>query len=1636
MSVQVLRGSEPRDHKARLNDGKTPESAHLDEQGSLKLELIEQINERVRDRLEPERAAAAERFVLQFFRHVPPDDLREESADNLYGASMRLWRFVQRREPGQAKVRVYNPRPESHGWKSPHTIIEIVNDDMPFLVDSVVAAVQEVNGEVHLVIHPVLRLKRDAEGRFVELHGAGPEAKTVPAESVMHLQIDEQPTALHGAIQERINATLQDVRASVDDFPLMLERCRQEIARLKAEPPALHEDEIAEGIAFLEWIADENFTFLGYREYAFEGEGDEETATVLNDSGLGVVRDSEVTLFEKVRSLGPMPEKALGFLRRPELLIISKANRRSTVHRPVHMDAIAVKLVDDDGKVTGQRLFVGLFTSTAYSGSVRRIPLLRRKVTNTIARSGFDEGSHDAKALLHVLESYPRDELFQITEERLFEIATGIVHLQERQRTALFCRLDPFERFASCLVFVPRERYDTSLRLRFSEILCSAFRGTLAAFYTHLTDSALARLHLIIKTNPGETPADLDLDLIEQQLIEAARSWSDRLRESLIEEHREERGLAYLRRYENAFPRSYQDQFNEQSAVFDIGCIEKSLETGTLALNLFRPVEAGERELRLKIYIGAAPPPLSDVLPLLEDMGLRVIDEIPYAVHPAGVAEPVWIRDFFMRAEEGCKSELEQIRDDFHEALSRVWRGEMESDGFNRLVLCARLSAREVTLLRAYCKYLLQARIPFSQSYMESTLVSNPTITRLLVNLFRRRFDPSISDSKRRCEELSAQIEDQLESVEHLDEDRIIRRFRNVIESTVRTNYFQTDDSGAPKPYMSFKLDSQKVQRLPKPVPFREIFVYSNRVEAVHLRGGRVARGGLRWSDRREDFRTEVLGLMKAQMVKNAVIVPVGSKGGFIVKKPADGDRERVMAEVVECYKTMIRGMLDVTDNLIDGAVEPPTAVVRHDQDDPYLVVAADKGTATFSDIANEVSAEYGFWLDDAFASGGSAGYDHKKLGITARGAWESVKRHFRELGKDTQKEDFTVVGCGDMSGDVFGNGMLLSKHVQLVGAFNHLHIFVDPEPDVEASFAERKRLFELPRSSWADYDSERISAGGGVFDRSAKAIEISEQMAQRFGIDESTVTPNELIQRMLRSEVELLWFGGIGTYVKASREAQAEVGDRANDALRIDASDVRARVIGEGANLAITQRGRVELGLLGVRLNTDSIDNAAGVNTSDHEVNIKILLSELESAGDLTRKQRDRTLDEMAEEVAALVLRDNYLQTQAITVTHQLGARLNDRTARLIRRLQKSGRLDRRLEFLPDEETIVERAQQGIGFTRPEIAVLLSYAKMELYEQLLADLPVETFLEHELRRYFPTALRERYGGQIAEHQLRREITATQLTNDIVNRVGITYLHEVMERTGRAPTDIARAYLISREIFRMRDLWERIEALDLRAPATVQATMLAECGRLLERSTVWFLREEQQPLDVSTQIERYRDGVQEVVLSLSSLLSESDRRLLHERSSAYRDAGAPEEEARMAASLPVLAPAADIVRIGHEHSVPVERAGEIYFGVGTRFGVDWLRRTVIQLPTDTAWDKLAVTAMVDDLFGHQSQLTRRIIESAGNGLVSCGAIDRWADERRAILARTEQLLAELQTVASPSLAMLAVATQQLKSLSS
>ena len=1571
-------------------------------------------------------------FLRLFYRWTAPEDVCALTAENLFGAAHAIWRLGRKRRPGEPAIRVHNPTAGDDARAFPHTMVEIVNDDMPFLVDSVTAGLERRGCRVRLVIHPILSVVRAPGGTARLAAAVGEDAPEAIRESWIHAEIDlcTDPARLAeiGGDLERI---LTDVRHAVADWRPILERVGDAAARLRAAASGLDPAESDEAVAFLEWMAADHFTFLGYRRFDYGTGGGKERFRAVPGSGLGILRNPDFYVVVPQRK--DFSQEVRHFLKAKAPMIVTKASRRSTVHRSVYLDYVGVKRYGRGGRVVGEDRFVGLFTSTAYSESATKIPYLRRKVAQVIERSALRADGHAGKALLHILETFPRNELFQISADELYEMAIGIMQLENRPRTRLFLRSDPYKRFASCLVYVPRDRYDTALRERIGTLLAAAFNGRNSAFYTHIGDEPLARIHFIIGRDP-DTTREPDAADLERRVVEAALSWSEGLLGALRGKLDQRAAHARWERYRDAFPIDYQAAFTVDHALEDIDGIEALSGTDGVGVRLYRSGAESGSAARLKLYRRGRPIPLSDCLPVLEHMGVRVMEERPFRIEPRGDA--AYVQDFLLAEPDGRPIEVEAMQSDFEETFARVWAGEVEDDGFNALVVHAGLAPRQVAILRAYGKYLRQMAVPFSQELIERTLARHPPIARHLVDLFATRFDPAATGREgRAARRLRAAFDAALEAVASLDEDRVLRHYVNLVEATVRTNFFQSDESGRPKLCLALKLDGRAIEGLPRPRPRFEIFVYSPRFEGVHMRGGRVARGGLRWSDRREDFRTEIFGLMKAQMVKNAVIVPVGAKGGFVVKRPpVQGGRDAVQGEGVACYELFINGLLDVTDNLVEGEVVPPRDLVRHDADDPYLVVAADKGTATFSDLANGIARARGFWLGDAFASGGSVGYDHKKMGITARGAWESVKRHFREIGTDIQARDFTVVGIGDMSGDVFGNGMLLSRHIKLVGAFNHRHIFLDPDPDPRTSYRERRRLFRGAGSQWTDYDSDLISAGGGVFDRRAKSIRLAPEAKRLLGVGTDTMTPNRLIAALLKAPVDLLWNGGIGTYVKARSESHAEVGDRANDAARIDADELRCKVVGEGGNLGLTQLGRVEYAARGGRINSDAIDNSAGVDCSDHEVNIKILLGAAAAAGKITSGARDELLVEMTGEVAALVLHDNYLQSQAITAAQARAAASLDADARLIRALERRGMLDRAVEYLPDEEEIAERRGEGRGLTRPEIAVLLSYAKMVLYRDLLASsLPDDPYLAADLHRYFPRPLRQRHARHIESHRLRREIIATFEANSIVNRTGPTFVSDVADDLGHGGAAIVRAYAIAREVFDLRSLWGAIEALDGRVPATRQTDMILACQQLIDRATRWFLANLVEPVDIGSTVEAYGAGVRDFADHLASLVAGTDREAMARRARALKGDRVPGPLAERIAGLPILATGCDIVHAARSDSWPVERVARTYFALGARLEIDWLRAQAEGLRADGSWEQKALSAIVEDLYSHQQALACRVLR--GEGASPSDMIESWIDSNRRQVERLSSLIGELRAGGGVDIARLAIACRHVRAMS-
>ena len=1585
-------------------------------------------------------------FARRVFERVADKDLAAAPAEQRAAIALALLAFARRRLPGIAKVRVFNPTEEAHGFESRHSIVHVVNDDMPFLVDSIANELNRREINVHLLAHPVLAVRRDLDGDLLDF---GPEASAVSGasavssekggrpESMMHIEIDRQ--AEPGQLDEiaaALTRVLAEVRLAVDDWRPMRQACLDAIADL-APGRAPLQDEYED---FLQWLEAGNFTFLGHRRYRYLDDPSQPGGVrydIMPGSALGILRRDDTRLFEAGLGGG---EAMSRFARGADNILIVKADRVSLVHRTGPLDCVIVKTCDGDGRVTGERRFAGLFTSAAYHAMASDVPLLRGRVAGVLRRSGIDAGGHDGKALLAILDSYPRDELFQIDEDTLYDQVLGILQLQERRRVALFARRDAVGRFAANLVFVPRERFDAALNERFAAILEQAWDGKVTTVVGEASsDQALAQALYTVKLRQPDAPAP-DLAALEQTLVEAATSWSDKLRAALQAKFGEAEGRAAARRWRDWFPAVYRETFDATQATADIELLQKMLGGAGFGVQVGRRAGLPAHRFAIRLFHPRKPIALSDILPLAENLGLRVISEAPFLLHAAnndagsgGVAMQV------LRVETADASavDLAAVGPRFIETMEKLRSGALENDGLNRLVLGAGLAWREVALLRSYTKYLRQAGVPFSQDYMERTLAAYPTIARGLVDLFLARFDPALGEAqsdarKSRGEAIEAALATALEGVTTLDEDRILRRFLNAVHCTLRTNFWQIAADGTAKEWISLKIDSRAIDDLPAPRPLVEIFVYSPRMEGIHLRGGRVARGGIRWSDRREDFRTEVLSLMKTQMVKNAVIVPVGSKGGFYVKRPPlNGTREQVQAEGIACYQTLIRGLLDLTDNYTKEGITPPANVVRHDGDDPYLVVAADKGTASFSDIANALARDYGFWLDDAFASGGSAGYDHKKMGITARGAWESVKRHFRELGQDIQATPFTVAGVGDMSGDVFGNGMLLSPHIRLVAAFDHRHIFIDPSPDTAASLAERRRLFELPRSSWMDYDKALLSAGGGIYDRTAKSIALSAEARQVLGIKAPATTPVELMRAILAAPVDLLYFGGIGTYVKASSESHADAGDRTNDSVRVNADQLRARVIGEGANLGFTQRGRIEAALAGRRLNTDALDNSAGVDTSDHEVNIKI-------ATGTQVADRDALLFSMTDEVATLVLRNNYQQSQSVSVSEAMAGEEHDRLERLMRSLERHGRLDRAVEFLPDTAAMRARALAKQYLTRPELSVLLAYAKLDLSDEILeSDLPDDPLLEPELLRYFPAALREQHEPLIEAHRLRREITTLQVVNSLVNRCGPTFVHNVAGRTGAPAAAIARAFTVVRDAWKLRDLWADIEALDAALKAEAQTRMLVASQRFVTRAVQWTLRRLPQPLDTMAATEQLGAAVAALGDLPAELVGSLESAALAERTATFEAMGAPADTARQAAALETLAAAGDLMQAAHAGGCSIGEATRLYFRLGERLSLATLAAGAQKLPRDGQWPAQAALALQDEIAALHADLLASALRATGpDGAADPDAVlQRWSAPRKQALDRVDRILKEdLPAAGALDLAMLSVATAELRRL--
>lgn len=1607
-----------------------------------KNKILSQLGETIAARIPKRDSQKVLDFVNQYYRVSPLEELAERSPQNLYGATLSCWEHLQEWDGQDQKIHVFNPDLERHGWHCGHTVIQISHRDMPFLVDSVRMELNRRGLSIHVVHSGVLNIQRDGRSALVKESAKASSEEGITREALIYIEVDRHsnPDELKD-IEHSLAEVLTMVRAAVTDFDAMrgrVEALMDELAQLK-QPEQVDVDEAR---AFLGWLLENRFTFLGYEALNFDVSGNVLTTVPVESSELGVCRlqPSERDV-QEVGSCSQLVNKPLMF---------AKDYRRSRVHRPAYRDLVVVKQFNDQGEVTGEHRFYGLYTSPVYAEPPVNVPVLRRRVAQVLERAGFTPGGHSAKSLSQILNDLPRDELLLSSDDELFSNTMGVFNLQERRKVRLLCRRDSCGKFFSFLYYVPRDIFNTALRTQVQDLLVERLGALDSEFTTYYSESVLTRVYFVLPVDP-ETMNAFDPQELEAEVAELSRSWSDELHTVLVDASGEERGNHLANAYRNAFPSAYREHFSPASAVFDIDHIEE-LDTGkSIALSFYRQIEQSRDLLKFKLFNRNEPLVLSDIIPVLENLGMRVVGEHPYMVRRRD-GEHFWIHDFTLLYNSEDTVDLEEVKQVFQDAFFNIWSGRAENDEFNRLVIGARLNWREVAMLRAYARYNQQIRFGFSQPYIADTLSRHLYITRLLVALFRARFEPGRQNSSKvqaLADRIGSSVIDALDKVDHLNDDKILRRYLELIRATLRTNYFQNDSAGEPEDYLVFKLNPHEIANIPLPRPMFEIFVYSAKVEGVHLRGGKVARGGLRWSDRREDYRTEVLGLVKAQQVKNAVIVPVGAKGGFVAKQmPANASREAVLEEGIACYKTFIRGLLDVTDNFVDGEVAPPPELVRHDEDDPYLVVAADKGTATFSDIANGIAEEFGFWLGDAFASGGSQGYDHKKMGITARGAWESVKLHFRELGLDTQTQAFSVVAIGDMGGDVFGNGMLMSEHIQMVAAFNHMHIFIDPTPDAAASFVERKRLFELPRSSWSDYDESLISKGGGVFSRAAKWIDITPEMKKRFDISEDRLAPNDLISALLKARVDLIWNGGIGTYVKASFESHGDVGDKANDSLRIDGRDLRCRVLGEGGNLGFTQLGRIEFALNGGACNTDFIDNAGGVDCSDHEVNIKILLNNVVGNGDLTVKQRNVFLKEMTEEVSRLVLKNNYSQALAISICQSQVGRALDDYRRLINELERRGRLVRALEFIPADEEIVNRSEQGKTLTRPELSVLISYVKAELKEVLTESwLPSNPYIAREVQTAFPAALVERYTEEVENHRLQAQIVATQTANGMINRMGITFPLRMHQATGRDMADIAASYITARDIFNMDALWQQIEALDNSVPAAMLQGIMGDLQRLVRRAANWLLNAYRQQLDPQALVERFRPGVESMALSLSERLTGEPREAWQARYNELKQAGVPSDLAVQAASFDSLYTLLGIIATAEQTGEPLDRVADVYFLIGEQLDLYSVDRQIKLMDQETHWQSLARDGFREELNSQQRAITVSVLnrasaeraekeeaESEQEVLSSQACVESWLETNSVLLQRWSQILTDLNAVSKPDSAVFAVAIRELVEL--
>lgn len=1602
-------------------------------------ELFNQVEQKLQEGTSDRESQQLITFARKVFELVPEDEMKQELLDDIAAFIRSLWSFFQQVEPGEPKIKVFNPELEKDGWNYPHTLIFILQRDMPFLVDTITIELNRQGLGIQAVNSTVLYVSRDDTGT---LEAAMTEDAT-HREALIFFQVDcFSGDEARQQLFAELASVLADVEVVTDDYRPILDTMDGIIEEARENTPGFANDEQKEFVAFLEWLRGGHFTFLGYTRFDLENTDEEQMLSNVADGKLGLFRPHRKET-PKVAISSLNPGMNTFYHENADMPVaFSKSSWRARVHRQAYSDYVVVKRFNEKGEPIGEHRFLGLYTSAVYHLSPFKIPIIRKRVSKVFTLSGLEPGSHDGKALRQIIEVHPREELFHCSEEQLYRILIGIWQIQERRQVRLFVRTDPFEKFISCIVYMPRDIYRPRVHTKVQDYLCQQLDASESEFNTYFAESILVRTHWVLRINSDKYKS-VDHREMESHIATLTRDWRDDFLVSAIEQWGEGRGRSKGRDFRNAFPAGYREDFDCRSAVHDIELFEVLEDEKQIAMNFYQPLAADANIMKFKIFRLNQRLELSDLVPILENLGFRVQGEHPYEITPYK-GPVVWLHEFTLKFGLDIAVDVVAVRNQFQDAFAAIWSGVAENDEFNRLVVGARLEWRTVAMLRMYAEYMKQLGQSFSRSFIAQTLATNLDIARNLVALFKSYFDPKyveqhgdqIDEHHQRSERLRQKILDSLEHVANLNEDQVLRSYLQLMNATLRTNFYQCGEDGNNKPYISIKLAPGEIPGAPEPRPKFEVFVHSPRVEGVHLRAGKVARGGIRWSDRLEDYRTEVLGLVKAQQVKNAVIVPTGAKGGFVAKQTdRAGTREAFLEEGVSCYKLFMQGLLDITDNLADGETVAPKQVVRRDDEDTYLVVAADKGTATFSDIANGISEDYGHWLGDAYASGGSNGYDHKKMGITARGAWVAVQRHFREQGLNTQEDAFTVVGIGDMGGDVFGNGMLMSNHIKMVAAFNHLHIFIDPGPDLAKGFAERERLFNLPRSSWEDYNPELISAGGGVFPRAAKSIEVTPQMRELFDIPEQQLTPPQLINYLLKSRVDLIWNGGIGTYVKAASESHMDVGDRTNDSLRVNGAELRCKVFGEGGNLGLTQLGRIEYCLNGGACNTDFIDNAAGVDCSDHEVNIKIVLNQLLANGSLTYEQRNQFLEQMTDSVAEGVLHNNYRQTQAIFIAQNNCAEKFAEYARCINEWECSGSLNRALEYLPDDEALGEREKTGQYLVRPELSVLVSYSKILLKDALSqTDIDADDYIAQAVYDAFPPEIVEQYGTEIANHNLRKEITVNQVANEIVNLMGLSFTLRQITSTGADVGDVVRAYLIIRDILKLKDAWQEVEALDYKQPSGVQFELFECLMRVGRRATRWILRNRRACQDISAEVTVLQPIIQSTIDSFPETLEGDKRDEFDKALARLQGMGLSQQAAMLICSSDSLYFGFGVADLQLQTGLPPELVNQVYFKLGKVLELEWFSEQIILLPHTTRWDDFARESFMDDLEGQRRLLTQQFLGKISNADEVDPAVAQWQQQQEQLINRWGQMVQDLKAIPTKDFAMFSVALRELLDL--